>query len=179
MYLSMRWVSALWSFLFFFFEIRPIEQQQKKKNIDQNDSKKKQKTMGPALNPFEGTVQIRGWNFGVKFSKLSGASQKCHFFRNFMIYVWNRVLVILRSISWWVANWATRLTSIFSLSSCLFSTVSNKFNLDRKRQFLYEFGVKKLVFWVFADISARSSRKKKGRNFHMRFFFARSMVCQG
>ena len=33
-------------------------------------------------------------------------------------------------------------------------------------------------FGVFADISARSSRKKK-RMFHIRFFLAQSVMCQG
>ena len=57
-----------------------------------------------------------------------------------------------------------------------------KFHLDRKRQYLYEISVKKLVFWVFADISARSSRGKKVEFFiyvRITFFFAQSVVCQG
>ena len=58
------------------------------------------------------------------------------------------------------------------------SALSTKFHLDRKRQFLYECSVKKLVFLGFRGyLGEIESKKKKGRIFHVRFFIAQSLVC--
>ena len=55
-----------------------------------------------------------------------------------------------------------------------------KFHLDRKRQYLYDYSVKKLVFLVFRGyLGEIESRKKKVTIFHTRFFFAQSVACQG
>ena len=54
-----------------------------------------------------------------------------------------------------------------------FSIVSTNFHLHREHRYLYEFSVEKLVLWVFADISAISSRVgEKIRTFQILFFFA-------
>ena len=52
------------------------------------------------------------------------------------------------------------------------SALSTKFHLDRKRQFLYECSVKKLVFLGFRGyLGEIESEKKKVRIFHIRFFW--------
>ena len=50
-------------------------------------------------------------------------------------------------------------------SPCLFRTVSTKFHLDRRRQFLYEFSVKKLVFWDFRGYLGEIESGKKRLEF--------------
>ena len=54
---------------------------------------------GPTVKTFERAVQIRGYIFRSKFAKLSGSSQKCHFFGYYLFYVLNRVSAM--SIGGW------------------------------------------------------------------------------
>ena len=57
------------------------------------------------------------------------------------------------------------------------SALSTKFHLDRKRQFLYECSVKKLVFLGFRGyLGEIESVTKKCWNFSYTFFFAQSVV---
>ena len=75
----------------FFFErreVRPIQQPEKNK-IDQNDIILKNKNKNRADTRSLWTYGSNtGSKLSVKFSKLSVASQKCHFFRNYLIYIY-------------------------------------------------------------------------------------------
>ena len=85
------------------------------------------------------------------------------FFRNYLINIQSRVVVI--SLDGWRIGQRN-----LHRSSCLFSAVPTKFHL-RQRQFLYEFCVKKLVFWGFRGYLGEIELKnKRGQKFHVRFF---------
>ena len=76
-------------------------------------------------------------------------------------------------------GWRIEQRDLHRCSLCLFSTVSTKFDLDRKRKFLYEVIVKKLVFWGFCGyLGEIESGKERAIIFRIRFFFATtSGVC--
>ena len=69
-------------------------------------------------------------------------------------------------------RWRIGQRDLHRSSPRLFSTVSTKFHLDRKRQLSYEFSVKKLVFLGFRGYlgEIESQKKKMVRIFHVRFF---------
>ena len=62
-------------------------------------------------------------------------------------------------ISWWVANWALSLISIFSYSLQL-NVSPQIFALIENDDFLTWFTFENWCFWVFAHISSRSSRSR-------------------
>ena len=66
----------------------------RKKGKVTSSSVKKQNEKGIVRSTFERAFQIRGENVSPKSAKLSGASQINRFFRNYLIYILNRVLVI-------------------------------------------------------------------------------------
>ena len=53
------------------------------------------------------------------------------FFRNCVIYTWY-IGLSFGNISWWMTNWVWNL---YRCSPCVFSIVSTKIHLDRKRRF--------------------------------------------
>ena len=74
-------------------------------------------------------------------------------------------------------RWRIGQRDLHRSSPRLFSTVSTKFHLDRKRQFVYEFSVKKL-FLGFSRISRRYRvRKKKRFECFMYVFFSHYQWC--
>ena len=94
------------------------------------------------------------------------------FFRNYLIYVSNRVLAISRD------GWRIGQRDSHRSSPCLFSTaVSTKIHLDRKRQYFYEFSVKKLVFWRFRGYLGEIESEKKRLEFFIDVFFSHSQWC--
>ena len=67
----------------------------RKKGKVTSSSVKKQNEKGIVRSTFERAFQIRGENtFSPKGAKLSGASQINRFYRNYLIHILNRVLVI-------------------------------------------------------------------------------------
>ena len=93
------------------------------------------------------------------------------FFQNYLIYIWNRVLVIS------LDGWRIGQRDLPRSSPCLFSTASTNLHLDRKRQFLYEFSVKKLVFWGFRGYLGEIEFEKKRLEFFIYVFFSHSQWC--
>ena len=189
-----HWVSALLQlyrvFFFFFREIWPIQQPEKKQNRP-NCTLKKQKTNGRHSTPlnvrfkythrshsqltyFNIFYEIRGWKFECKILKIERGIAEMPFFPKLLdLYMHSS----LSDISWWVANWATRLTSIFSLS---LQHCHHQISSWSKICTRYEFSVKKLVFWGFrVYLGEIESREKNVRIFHIRFFPAQSVGCQG
>ena len=81
----------------------------------------KKKEKRPTFSFFARAVQLRGLIFRSKNVKFSGASQKCHFphflSKKLDLYMESN----FGNISWWVANWAMKLLSMFflSLQHCL------------------------------------------------------------
>lgn len=86
-----------------------------------------------------------------------------------MALFWNYLYLSLGSsfgnVSWWTANWVSKLTFY-----CLFSTVSTKYHLDRKWHVIYECQ----TVGVF-ELSRRSRsdqvRKTSSITFHICSFF--------
>ena len=92
-----------------------------------------------------------------------------------LICIWNRFLVVSLD-SWRIGPW--------NYSPCVFSIVSTKFHLDRKRWFIYEFSVDKLVFLSFRGYlgeieSGEKNERKKNSDFFTLFSFDCAVVCQG
>ena len=87
------------------------------------------------------------------------------FFRNYLIYIWNRVLVISPD------GWRIGQRDLHRSPPCLFSIVSTIFFILIENDNIYtNLLSKSWYFGVFADMSARSSRKKMVRIFRKRFF---------
>ena len=124
----------------------------------------KQKTIGPTFNPFERTFKMRGRQFGVQFSKLSGESQKCRFFPKLPdLYMESS----FGNISRWVAYCATNSISIFlSLQHCL-----HQISPLSKTTFFYEFSFKKLVLWGFRGYLIEIESERKMSEFFIYCFF--------
>ena len=116
-----------------------------------------------------------GSKIQCKILKIKRGIAEMPFFSEITWFIYG---IKIGNISSWVANWATRLTSIFSLS--LQHCLPPIFILIENDNLYTNLVSKSWCFSVFADISARSSRgKKKVRIFHILFFFAQSVVCQG
>ena len=80
------------------------------------------------------------------------------FFRIHLIYKWNRVLVII--MSRWMANWATRRTCIDPLLEPFCALSPSNFAFTEDGDWSTNLS-RSWCFQVFADISARLSRKKQ------------------
>ena len=77
-------------------------------------------------------------------------------------------------IPWWVANWAMKLKQC---SPGVFSIVSAKFHIDWNGDFQTNLVWNSWCFGVFADISARSSRKKTQSIIYIYIYYILHVQC--
>ena len=110
------------------------------------------------------TSVSNAWNFQSEKCKMERVSSQINrFFRNYLIYIWNTVLVISLDDELGDQTYVDVLIVSSELSPPKFTLIGND-------DFLKNLAWISWCFWVFADISARSSRKKKTRIIHTRFF---------
>ena len=136
--------------VFFFLSRDMTDPTTRKKNkIDQNYSKKTKKSNRADTQSLWTYGSNTGLKIQCKILKIERGIAEMPFCRNYFIYGWNRILLIS------LDGWRIGQRDLHRSSPCLFSTVSTKFYLDRKRQFLHEFSVKKVGVFVFSRISRR------------------------